>query len=343
MAPVSNPCYRLISRPSGYPDPVKNFQYDTSGSIDPDTIDLKGGFLMQTQFLSVDPYMRGRMDEGTFDAWELGNVFMGYGISEVIRSEIPEFQEGDILYGIHRFEHYTIHEGWEAQTKKWRVIHNFENLPLSVYLGVAGMPGKTAYYGMKAIGQPKAGESIFVSTAAGVVGQTVCQLSKAWGLKVLGSTGSDDKVKFLQEDIHVDHAFNYKNSSTADEVKLFGGLDIFWDNVGGQILDIALANMKSHGRIIICGQIARYNGENPYGIKNVFSMVYNEVTMKGLYVNSYEEQYSEEFYSTVPKMIADGKMKYTEEVVVGLEHAGDLLVKVLKGQIMGKVVLQMWA
>ncbi|KZO91021.1 NAD(P)-binding protein [Calocera viscosa TUFC12733] len=342
MAPVPNPCYRFVSAPAGYPDPAKNFQYDASRTIDPDNVDLKGGFLTQTQFLSVDPYMRGRMDAGTFDCWKVGQVWAGFGISEVIRSEVPEFQEGDILYGIQPFEHYSLHTKYEGRGKLWRVIHNHEDLPLSVYLGMAGMPGKTAYYGMKSIGDPKAGESIFVSTAAGVVGQTVCQFSKAWGLKVLGSTGSDEKVKFLREELGIDQAFNYKTSSTAEEVKKFGGLDIYWDNVGSETLDVALKNMNLKGRIVVCGQIASYNGEDTKGIKNIFHMVYNEVKMQGLHVSTLESQYVDEFYATVPKMIEEGKLKYTEDVTIGLENAGEVLVKVLKGQNVGKAILQMW-
>ncbi|KZT52607.1 alcohol dehydrogenase [Calocera cornea HHB12733] len=342
MAPVTNACYRFISHPVGYPDPLKNFQYDTSRTIDPDEVDLKGGFLTQTQFLSIDPFMRGRLDAGTFQCWELGQMFEGFGISEVIRSDVPEFQEGDILYGFQPFEHYTLHTKYEARGKMWRVIHNYEDLPLSVYLGAAGMPGKTGYYGMKHIGNPKAGENIFVSTAAGPVGQMVCQLAKAWGLKVLGSTGSDEKVQFLREELGIDQAFNYKTSSIAEEVKKFGGLDIFWDNVGGETLDIALKNMNVKGRIIVCGHISTYNGEEAYGIKNIWDMVYKEVKMEGLHVTTLESQYGDEFYATVPKMIAEGKLKYKEDVTIGLENAGDVLVKVLKGQNAGKAILQMW-
>ncbi|KZO91022.1 NAD(P)-binding protein [Calocera viscosa TUFC12733] len=342
MAPVPNPCYRFISRPEGFPDLSKDFQYEDSRTIDPDTVDLNGGFLTKTKFLSVDPYMRGRMDPGTFMEWTPGQIWDGFGISEVVRSEMPEYQPGDILYGYHSFEHYNlVHCVEESRARMFRRLENSEGLPLSVYLGVAGLPGKTGFYGLKAIGEPKEGESIFVTTAAGVVGQTVCQLAKAWGLKVLGSTGSDEKVKFLTDEIGIDHAFNYKTASTAQEVRKFGGLDIYWDNVGGEVLDLALLSMKQKGRIVVCGHIAQYNDQEKYGIKNTWEMVYKDVRMQGFYVFTYEEQYADEFYATVPKLVAEGKIKYTEDVTVGLENAGEVLLKVLQGQNVGKAILQM--
>lgn len=342
MAPVTNGRYLFTAYPSGYPVPSRDFSYDTSRTIDLDTVPLKGGFLTQTLYLSIDPYMRGRMKEGSYQAWKVGQVWEGYGISEVIRSEVPEFQEGDILYGVHAFEHYTVHMKYEARGSTYRVIPNVEGLPLSVYVGAVGMPGKTGYYGLKAIGEPKTGESIFVSTAAGPVGQTVCQLAKAAGLRVLGSAGSDEKVKFLREELGIDQAFNYKTSSTTEEIKKFGGLDIYWDNVGGETLDAALGAIKYRGRIIVCGHISVYNDEVPYGIKNTFNMIYGEVKMQGFVVGSYEGQYANEFYETVPKMISDGKLKYVEDVTIGLENVGEVLLKVMKGENVGKAVIQLW-
>ncbi|EJU01661.1 alcohol dehydrogenase [Dacryopinax primogenitus] len=343
MAPVPNPRYLFLASPAGWPDLSKDFQYDDSRTIDPDTVELNGGFITKTQFLSVDPYMRGRMNAGTFMAWQPGEPWTGFGICEVLRSETPEFQKGDTIYGHLPFEHYTVHCIESAHANMFRVIKNTENIPLSVYLGVAGLPGKTGYYGLKAIGEPKAGESIYVSTAAGVVGTVVCQIAKEWGLRVLGSTGSDEKVKFLQEDVGID-AFNYKTSCVDEAIKDFGGLDIYWDNVGAEMLDTALINMNHRGRIVICGHIAEYNvpDEKKRGIKHTWEMVYKEIRMQGLYVFSYEEQYADEFYATVPKMVAEGKLKYTEDITVGLEHAGELLMSVLKGQNTGKAILQMY-
>ncbi|KZT52606.1 alcohol dehydrogenase [Calocera cornea HHB12733] len=339
MAPVPNPCYRFLSRPVGFPDLAKDFQYETSRELDLDSVELHGSFLTQTRFLSIDPYMRGRMEPGTFMEWTPGQIWEGFGICEVIRSETAEFQPGDKLYGYLFFERYHAYAIQEAQPRMFRRLENSEGLPLSVYLGVCGLPGKTAFYGLKAIGAPKEGESIFVTTAAGVVGMTVCQLAKAWGLKVLGSTGSDEKVKFLTQEVGVDRAFNYKTASTAEEVRKFGGLDIYWDNVGGEVLDLALISMKQKGRIVICGHISEYNDESRYGIKNTWEMVYKDIKMQGFYVFTYEEQYADEFYSTVPKMVADGKIKYTEDITVGLENAGEVLLKVLNGKNVGKAIL----
>ncbi|KZT59225.1 NAD(P)-binding protein [Calocera cornea HHB12733] len=335
MAPIPNPKVLFAAYPAGYPDVKKDFKYDTSESIDLETAPLNGGFLTKTLYLSVDPYMRGRMNVG---GWALGSLFEGYGISEVLRSETDKVKKGDILYASTKFQAYQV---WPADAKV-RILPKTSEIPYSVYMGAAGMPGQTAYFGLKAVGDPKAGESIFVSTAAGAVGQLVCQLAKAWGLRVIGSTGSDDKVEFLLNELKIDAAFNYKTASTAEELKKFGGIDIYFDNVGGPTLDAALDAMNKFGRIIVCGHISMYNQkpEERYGIKNTYSMIYKEVKMQGMLVNTYAAQYSDEFYATVPKMIAEGKIKYSEDVTEGLEHAPDALVKVLKGENKGKAVVK---
>ncbi|EJU01660.1 NADP-binding protein [Dacryopinax primogenitus] len=233
-----------------------------------DTAALNGGLLTKTLYLSVDPYMRGRMEPGRFMSWIPGHPWNGFGICEVLRSELPGFEKGDLLHG-----------------------------------------------------------------AIWVVGSVVCQLAKAMGLRVLGSTGSDQK------------AFNYKTASVEEEIENFGELDIYWDNVGGKMLDTAMAHMKEGGRIVVCGQISEYNipDEEKYGIKHIWNMVYRELKMQGLYVFTFEQQYVEEFYATVPKMVADGKLKYTEDITVGLEHAGEVLLKLLHGQNIGKAIIQMQA
>ncbi|KZT52611.1 alcohol dehydrogenase [Calocera cornea HHB12733] len=335
MAPIPNPQLFLAAHPVGYPVPDRDFKYDTSESIDLETVPLNGGFLTKTLYLSVDPYMRNRMKEG---GWALGSLFEGFGIGEVLRSETDKFKKGDILYGTLQFKAYQV---WPADTT-FRILPKTQDIPYSVYIGVAGMPGQTAYYGLKGIADPKAGESIFVSTAAGPVGQLVCQLAKAWGLRVLGSVGSDDKVEFLLNELKIDAAFNYKTASTAEELKKFGGIDIYWDNVGGPTLDAALDAMNTFGRIVVCGHISVYNQtpEERYGVKNTYAMIYKEVKMQGLYVMTYADKYADEFYATVPKMIAEGKIKYLEDVTEGLEHAPDALLKVLKGENHGKEVVK---
>jgi len=191
-----------------------------------------------------------------------------YGISEVLRSEMSGYKTGDIVYGVQEFQAYIV---WPnppplRSDGSLRIVKNEERLPLSVYLGVGGMAGKTAYYGLRAIAQPKAEESIFVSTAAGSVGQVVCQIAKAAGLRVIGSAGSDDKVRFLKEELRIDQAFNYKTVSTAEELKKFGGIDIYWDNVGGVTLEAALEAMNKFGRIVGCGNISNYNVKSPEGV-----------------------------------------------------------------------------
>lgn len=340
MSPIPNPRLLFIRRPVGYPDPEKDFKYDSSESIDLETVPLDGGFLTKTLYLSLDPYLRNRMRNG----WELGSLVKNFGVGEVLRSETDAYKKGDIVYGSQAFKTYIVYPASVATSGALRVIRNEARLPLSLYIGIAGMPGKTAYYGLKEIAEYKAGENIFVSTAAGPVGQMVCQIAKAAGLRVLGSTGSDEKVQFLEEKLGIDQAFNYKTASTVEELQKFGGIDIYWDNVGGETLDAALDAMNRFGRIIVCGHITGYNTESAEertGVKNTGNMIYRELKMQGLNVSTYEHKYGDEFYATIPKMIAEGKIKYLEDVTEGLDKAPEVLVKVLKGDNLGKAVIKL--
>ncbi|KZT59251.1 alcohol dehydrogenase [Calocera cornea HHB12733] len=342
MAAVLNPRLVLSSRPTGYPIAGKDITYDTTRTIDPTTVELNGGFLTKTLWLSLDPYLRGRMDDPklkTYYApqWALGDTLDNTGIAVVVRSDVPALPAGAHVMGFLPFEAYTLHPASSADG--FQVIENKEGVPLSTYLGVLGMPGETGWYGLEEYGECKPGESIYVSTGAGQVGSVVCQLAKAKGLRVIASTGSAEKVAFL-ESLGVDRAFNYKTSSVAEELKEFGGIDIYWDNVGGQMLETAIENMKPFGRLILCGIGSEYNTEEKYGVKNLDRVVYWRLKMVGFVVPELRPKYADAFYATAPGMVARGELKYSEEVVEGLERVGDAFAGMLQGRNLGKVVVR---
>ncbi|KAG9118755.1 hypothetical protein FRC07_006566, partial [Ceratobasidium sp. 392] len=221
------------------------------------------------------------------------------------------------------------------------VIKNEANLPLSVYTSVLGMPGKTAYYGLEVIGQPKAGETIYVSTGAGPVGATVSQLAKAAGLKVIASTGSDEKVEYLKA-IGVDVAFNYKKNKILDVLAKEGPIDIYWDNVGGESLEAAIEVSKDFARIIICGAISVYNGAKPYGIKNASQILTKRLVVRGFIQGELEAQVGKPqvFYEKLTPLVASGQLKWNEQVYNGLDKAGQAILDVQKGDNVAKAVVK---
>ncbi|GAW02123.1 NAD P-binding protein [Lentinula edodes] len=326
MAPITNG--RLIFKeiPSGYPVPGKTTVYDTSSTIDLENESLKGSILVKTLVLSVDPYLRGKMRalerESYTPPFSIDEPLYNYGVGKVVRSENPAFKAGDHVYGMLDFAEYFIPKDI---TKLKVIVRPEPTLPYSVYVGAAGMPGQTSYYGWKEYAKPKAGEIIFVSTAAGPVGSLVVQLAKQDGLKVIASAGSDEKVKFCKE-IGADVAFNYKTTNTADVLAKEGPINIYWDNVGGPTLEAAIGNSALHGRIIICGFITQYNDEEPYGIKTMRNVLANRLSINGLLVFDHQERYLDEFYEVVPKKLASGEFKYTEDITRGLDKGGSQIL-----------------
>jgi len=200
------------------------------------------------------------------------------------------------------------------------------------------MPGQTSYYGWKEYAKAKAGETLFVSTAAGPVGSLVVQLAKQDGLKVIASAGSDEKVQFCK-DIGADVAFNYKTMNTAEVLKKEGPIDIYWDNVGGPTLEAAIEHSALYARMIICGFISEYNGEENYGIKTMRNVLTNRISINGLLVWDHEAKYKDEFYRVIPQKLASGEIKYTEDVTRGLDKCGEAILEVQKGLNKGKKVI----
>ncbi|KAL8280207.1 hypothetical protein RQP46_007321 [Phenoliferia psychrophenolica] len=321
--------------PSGLPKPGQDLKR-IDGEIDLTAPLPVGGLLTKTIVLSQDPYQRGRMRPANTKSYtppfELGKPLTNFGVSEVLESANPAFKKGDKVYGSHPFSEYATFTQEEA--KGLKVLENKEKLPWSTWVGAAGMPGQTAWWGLLNVGQPKKGETIFVSGAAGAVGQMVIALSQQKGLKVVASAGSDDKVAFLKDTLKVDVAFNYKTTDTSS-VLADHPLSIYWDNVGGPTLDAALAAMENRGRIIECGQISTYNGE-AYGVKNTGLIVTKSLKMEGLIVLQHDIS---AFYDTIPGLIASGDIKQPKEhLTKGLDN-GEAFVDLLTGGNFGKSVI----
>ncbi|CAE6439988.1 unnamed protein product [Rhizoctonia solani] len=280
MSPTQNSAAIFNSVPKGYP--VLNETIITaSNTIDLDNVPLSGGTLVKSVYLSIDPYLRGRMREPTPQA--TGNLIIGqpiknFGIGIVVRSEKDGINPGDLLYVPELpFQEYNVLQPEHPS----RVIKEEPGIPLSAYTGVLGMPGMTAFYGFELVGKPVKGETIFVSSGASAVGSLVAQLAKAKGLKVIASVGSDDKVDFLKS-IGVDVGFNYKTQNIAEVLAKEGPIDIYWDNVGGSTLEAALDACNADARVVVCGAISQYNASEPYGIKIKWSeQVYNGIKSVG--------------------------------------------------------------
>ncbi|GLB39900.1 putative N-terminal domain of oxidoreductase [Lyophyllum shimeji] len=338
MAPVRNARTVFNSVPTGYPEPGKTTVYDDTKTIDVDNVPLNGGFLLKTLVVSIDPYLRGRMREPHIKSYSppfaLGEPLTSHGVGVVVRSELPGVNPGDHLYGFFTHEEYSVRNNLSGLMK----ITNEHNLPWSVYVGAAGMPGKTAYMAWKEYSRAKKGETAFVTTGGGPVGSLVIQLAKLDGLKVIASAGSDEKVEFMKS-IGADVAFNYKTTSTADVLAKEGPIDVYWDNVGGETLDQALLAANEGARFIECGMISGYNtGGQP--IRNLIMVVAKSISMNGFIVARLQPKYDAEFYATIPAKLASGELKYTEEIWDGLEKVGDAILAVQKGTNKAKVVIK---
>ena len=209
--------------------------------------------------------------------------------------------------------------------------------PLSYYLGVLGMPGMTAYFGLKDIGQPKAGETVVVSAASGAVGSVVGQLAKLWGCRAIGIAGGREKCDYVTRELGFDACIDYKSANLRDELK---DVDVYFDNVGGEMLDILLTRMKLFGRIVVCGMIADYNATEPYRLKNLRAVLVNRLKLQGMIVFDWKERYGEAL-KALGGYYAAGKLKTRESIVEGLANAPQGLVSLLKGGNFGKQLVKL--
>ncbi|KAI0776475.1 alcohol dehydrogenase [Irpex lacteus] len=336
MAPVQNGKLLFNERPKDYPIPGKTTVYDESETIDIDSVPLNGGCLLKVLCVSIDPYLRGLMRETNsyVRGLELGKPLSSFGVGVVLRTELDGVKVGDhVCYMAMPFQKYVVLPKLEYA----RVIANEEKFPWTAYVGVLGLPGLTAYCAWKEYAHAQKGETAFITTAAGPVGSFVVQLAKADGLKVIASAGSDEKVEWVKS-LGADVVFNYKTAKTVEVLEKEGPVDVYWDNVGGETLDAALNNAAMHARFIECGMISGYNVDAP-PLRNAENIVARQITIKGFLVSSIADKYFADFYTEVPKLIKDGKIKYTEERFIGLEKAGHAIEAVQRGTNKAKAVV----
>ncbi|XP_057781337.1 2-alkenal reductase (NADP(+)-dependent)-like [Salvia miltiorrhiza] len=298
-----------------------------------------GAVLVKNLYLSCDPYMLSRMKEiedNYAGSFKPGSPMNGYGVSKVLDSSHTDYKKGDLIWGM---------TGWEEYTLIKDLVDVFKiqdtDVPLSYYTGLLGMPGITAYVGFFELCSPKKGETIFISAASGAVGQLVGQFAKLTGCYVVGSAGSNEKVDLLKNKFGFDEAFNYKEEqdySAALKRYFPDGIDFYFENVGGKLLEAVLSNMRLHGRIAACGMISQYSLEQPEGVHNLFNLVAKRIRMEGFLVFDYYHLYPKLLEMVLP-LIKQGKITYVEDVVEGLESAPAALVGLFSGRNVGKQVV----
>ena len=332
---MQNKEIRLASRPTGMPT-LENFQFVDTDVPKP----ADGEVLARLLYISVDPYLRGRMREGKsyIKPFEVGQVIQSGAVGEVIESNSPKFEAGDIVTGMFGWRKYDV-------AKADGLMRVIPGVSPSTALGVLGMPSLTAYFGLLDIGQPKEGETVVVSGAAGAVGMTVCQIAKIKGCRVVGIAGSDEKNEYLRRELGVDATINYKTVPVMVEAlkeACPNGIDIYFDNVGGDISDAVMPRITKGARIIVCGQISMYNSTDPpTGLRPQPYLLVNSATMTGFIVSQYASRFPEGL-KQLAEWFMSGKLKHAETIVEGFENTPQAFLGLFSGENLGKQVVKVW-
>ncbi|XP_050259466.1 2-alkenal reductase (NADP(+)-dependent)-like [Quercus robur] len=317
--------------------PKESDMYLTTGTIKLKVPEGSNAVLVKNLYLSCDPTMqfdmRKAMGPSRNPYYTPGSQVFGYGVAKVLDSGHPELKAWDLVWGITRWEEYSL----LTKTTDNLIKIQHTDVPLSYYTGILGMPGMTAYAGFYEVGTPKKGEYVFVSAASGAVGQLIGQFAKLEGCYVVGSAGSKEKVDLLKNKLGFDEAFNYKEEHDLNAAlkRYFPeGIDVYFEHVGGKMLDAVLLNMRHHGRIAVCGMISQYNLEEPEGIKNLLHIGFKWIQMKGYTHRNYYHLYPK-FLDLVLPYIREKKMVYVEDIVEGLESGPAALVGLFSGRNFG--------
>ncbi|MEW2085015.1 NADP-dependent oxidoreductase [Streptomyces sp. NPDC005283] len=333
--PASGREWHLVARPHGWPK-AEDFALRET----PVTAPGEGQILVRNLHFSVDPYMRGRMNDvkSYVPPFKLDHPMDGGAVGEVIASNAEGFVVGDhVLHGLGWREYATVNAKHATKV-------DASLAPLSAYLGVLGMTGLTAYAGLFEVASFKAGDVVFVSGAAGAVGSQVGQMAKLKGAsRVIGSAGSDEKVKLLVEEYGFDAAFNYKNGPVGEQLKEAApdGIDVYFDNVGGDHLEAAISSLNVHGRATICGMIAQYNNtEATPGPRNMAMIIGKRLRLQGVLVGDHAAL-QPQFVQEVAGWIASGELKYNETAVQGIENGFDAFLGLLRGENTGKMIVSL--
>jgi hypothetical protein len=323
----------LVSRPSGFPTEA-NFKLVETPLPQP----AEGQLLVRNHWLSLDPYMRGRMDAVKSYAKfvELGEVMTGGTVGEIVASRHPQFAVGEFVIGAFGWQEYALSDGAGVR----RV--DPQGAPLSYSLGVLGMPGVTAWMGLLDIAQPKAGETVLVSAASGAVGSVAGQLAKIRGCRAVGIAGGRAKCDYVVKELGFDACVDYKRGALREGLKdaLPDGADVYFDNVGGETLDAALAHMRPFARITICGLVSQYSATEPYGLKNIRSILVNRIRMQGFIVSDRMQLWPQAL-AELGEHVAAGRIRYRESVAQGLENAPRAFLGMLRGENFGKQLVML--
>ena len=325
--------FTLASRPVGMPKRTDwNYSEETVREL------RDGELLIRVLFISLDPAMRGWMNQSRsyVPPVAIGEVMRALAVGQVIASKNPQFAVGKHVSGTFGVQEYFISEG------KGLIEINPRVAPLPTFLNVLGMPGMTAYFGLLETGRPQPGDTVVVSAAAGAVGSVVGQIAKIKGCRAVGIAGGVDKCRYLVTDLGFDASIDYKSENVTAALRKScpQGINIYFDNVGGDILEAALANLARGARIVICGAISQYNNTGPVqGPSNYLSLLVHRATMKGMLVFDYADRYAQAAQE-MAGWIAAGKLKSREDIVEGLETFPDTFLKLFRGENLGKLILK---
>jgi NADPH-dependent curcumin reductase CurA len=297
----------------------------------------EGEILTRVHYLSLDPYMRGRMDEGRSYAppQPVGEVMVGGTVAEVIESRNPKFRVGEMVLGMAGWQEYQITDGATLKRVDTSVV------PASAYLGCAGMPGVTAWYGLIKLGEPRPGETVVISAAAGAVGSVVGQLAKILGCRAVGIAGGQAKCDHVVQELGFDACVNYKSESFREELKAATErrIDVVFENVGGAVFDASLARMNAFGRVVVCGLVAGYSGQD-VSLENVRSILVNRLRVQGFIVSDHPEIWPRAL-EELREHVAAKRIRYRETVAQGLEHAPRAFIGMLRGENLGKQLVKL--
>lgn len=324
----------LINRPTGIPEKnTWSFEEELISEI------KDGQILIKHQYISLDPAMRGWMNNSKsyIPPVEIGTVMRAGTVGEVIQvNNNTNFKVGDFVSGWGGVQEYSISDG-----KNYSIIKD-KNNPIHRYLGALGMPGMTAYFGIINEGKIKSGEIVLVSAAAGAVGSLVGQIAKIKGCKVIGVAGGKEKCKYVKEQLGFDEVIDYKNDNIYSALKKYcpEGIDVYFDNVGGEILDAALAKLRMNARIVICGAISQYNNTSrTKGPTNYLSLLVNRATMSGMVVFDYKNDYPMAI-NQISEWFNQGKLKSNESIFEGIDNFYEIFLKLFNGNKRGKLILK---
>jgi NADPH-dependent curcumin reductase CurA len=332
--PQTNKKITLARRPSGLPK-ESDFKLVESPLPEPKA----GEILVRILYVSVDPYMRGRMNDVKSYAppVQIGEVMEASAVGRVVASQDPQLQPGDFVGGTFGWQEYAIAKGNTVR----KLDPNLA--PVSTALGVLGMPGMTAYFGLLDIGKPRSGETVVVSGAAGAVGSLAGQIARIQGCRVVGIAGSDQKVAWLREELGFDAAFNYKTTPdyfTKLQELCPNGIDVYFDNVGGSITDAAVRLINTFARIVVCGQIAQYNAERPEtGPRLLWHLIVKQARAEGFLVFQFAPRYGEGL-KQMAEWLKAGKLKHREQFVDGIENTPRAFIGMLQGENTGKQLVR---